>query len=612
MSLVLMLSSAVLITAFDGDEQENIVTAFDGNEQIDGGNIDTAIDALPDNMQAQSVTPDTSISALTLSDTPDATAEADASGEIVVYGVMAGPLMGIMPLAATINTLLDFTGNHQTEDKIVSEGWAWDLSSKTLTLKGLDLNTTVSNADAITLPDGATVILQDENKITPNSNYYGINSTGSLTIQDTGISANDGVSISSGKTGIYANGSVTINSCNVSIEADENGIYSETGDVTIDSGDKSININEVTHGIYAKNGNVIINGGMVMVYAGNHATDTGGILADKGNVIINASSSYRPFVSIEDATNGIYAKDGNVTISEGDVHVGGATNGILADKGNVTISGGNIGIYVGNAAGIQANNGSITISGGSGIISGGMGVPDILAAATAKSIKTLNITILGYGGDKDDNDIFDDDEYDIPATYRTLNFNGVPLATFVKAEDTGVLLENIYFKDGVAHSLTVVKGTGGGSYMEYELANIEAEPAPTGMVFDKWTGGNGGTFDDADSASTTFTMPSNDATVTATYKDGEATVYLLSVENGTGGGSYAAGTRVSITAGAAPVGKVFDRWTGGNGGTFDDADSASTTFTIAEPTVRFHQTLPRRPLETLLITPLKPWMAAGL
>lgn len=55
-------------------------------------------------------------------------------------------------------------------------------------------------------------------------------------------------------------------------------------------------------------------------------------------------------------------------------------------------------------------------------------------------------------------------------------------------------------------------------------------------------------------------------------------VYLLTVENGTGGGSYAAGTTVGITANAAPTGKVFDHWAAG--GTLASSTTAQTTFTM--------------------------------
>ena len=56
--------------------------------------------------------------------------------------------------------------------------------------------------------------------------------------------------------------------------------------------------------------------------------------------------------------------------------------------------------------------------------------------------------------------------------------------------------------------------------------------------------------------------------------------FALTVNNGKGGGSFAAGAKVTITANAAPAGQVFDKWTGGSGGTFANANSVSTTFTM--------------------------------
>jgi uncharacterized protein YjdB len=69
------------------------------------------------------------------------------------------------------------------------------------------------------------------------------------------------------------------------------------------------------------------------------------------------------------------------------------------------------------------------------------------------------------------------------------------------------------------YALTVGSGTGGGSYAVTTVVPISADAAPSGQVFDKWvlTSG-GGSFADANSASTTFTMPARAATVTATYK----------------------------------------------------------------------------------------------
>jgi hypothetical protein len=68
------------------------------------------------------------------------------------------------------------------------------------------------------------------------------------------------------------------------------------------------------------------------------------------------------------------------------------------------------------------------------------------------------------------------------------------------------------------YPLIVTKGTGGGNYASGVVITITANAAPSGQVFDKWTSVGGGKFANANSATTTFTMPANAATVTATYK----------------------------------------------------------------------------------------------
>ncbi|MBE6914239.1 MAG: hypothetical protein E7472_04830 [Ruminococcaceae bacterium] len=56
--------------------------------------------------------------------------------------------------------------------------------------------------------------------------------------------------------------------------------------------------------------------------------------------------------------------------------------------------------------------------------------------------------------------------------------------------------------------------------------------------------------------------------------------YTVTVTSGTGGGSYASGETVTITANAAPSGQTFDKWTTSDGVTFANASSANTTFTM--------------------------------
>ncbi len=57
-------------------------------------------------------------------------------------------------------------------------------------------------------------------------------------------------------------------------------------------------------------------------------------------------------------------------------------------------------------------------------------------------------------------------------------------------------------------------------------------------------------------------------------------IHSVTVQNGTGSGNYVQGDTVTITANAAPDGKIFDKWTPSDGLTFANASSESTTFTM--------------------------------
>ena len=69
-----------------------------------------------------------------------------------------------------------------------------------------------------------------------------------------------------------------------------------------------------------------------------------------------------------------------------------------------------------------------------------------------------------------------------------------------------------------AYRLKVEHGAGDGTYGADVRVTVKADTPPSGQVFDKWVS-SGGRFDNANSATTTFTMPAAHATVTATYKD---------------------------------------------------------------------------------------------
>ncbi len=128
------------------------------------------------------------------------------------------------------------------------------------------------------------------------------------------------------------------------------------------------------------------------------------------------------------------------------------------------------------------------------------------------------------------------------------------------------------------YTLVVNSGNGDGDHAEGASVTITADAAPTGKEFDKWTG-NVGYLADPNSSTTSITMPAQNIEVTATYKDIIADTYTLVVNSGNGDGDYAEGASTTITADAAPTGKVFDKWTG-NVGYLADPNSSTTTVTM--------------------------------
>ena len=69
-----------------------------------------------------------------------------------------------------------------------------------------------------------------------------------------------------------------------------------------------------------------------------------------------------------------------------------------------------------------------------------------------------------------------------------------------------------------SYPLTVSNGSGDGTILEGLTAYIIAETAPAGQHFENWTTSDGGSFGDSNTATTTYTMPSNTAEVTANYR----------------------------------------------------------------------------------------------
>ena len=107
--------------------------------------------------------------------------------------------------ATPITTKLDFTAM-STTDNLASQGWAWNNTSKTLTLNGLDLTCDWSGTEAILLPVNSIVILIGVNSIKHIDDGHGIYCDGDLTIQGSGT-----LNIDAPKNGIWVDGDLSIN-----------------------------------------------------------------------------------------------------------------------------------------------------------------------------------------------------------------------------------------------------------------------------------------------------------------------------------------------------------------------------------------------------------------
>ena len=157
-----------------------------------------------------------------------------------------------------------------------------------------------------------------------------------------------------------------------------------------------------------------------------------------------------------------------------------------------------------------------------------------------------------------------------PATWSEGDFNDDNTVSILDL----VIVAN-HFGEVGSFALTVNSGTGDGSYHYDDVIGIAAEAPATGEEFDQWTGDTAGVAD-VYAASTNYTMPATDATVTATYK---WIMHTLTVNSGSGGGSYHYQQVVDMVAAPPPSGQQFAVWTGDTAGV-GNVNAAATTYTI--------------------------------
>ncbi len=115
---------------------------------------------------------------------------------------------------------------------------------------------------------------------------------------------------------------------------------------------------------------------------------------------------------------------------------------------------------------------------------------------------------------------------------------------------------------------------------EGTTVTITATP-DSGYIFKNWDVISGGvSLSDANSNTTTFDIGTSDVEAKANFEAIPVETYSVTVNYGTGDGTYHEGDTVTITADEPSSQKLFDEWTSEDGVTFADATAATTTFVM--------------------------------
>ena len=186
------------------------------------------------------------------------------------------------------------------------------------------------------------------------------------------------------------------------------------------------------------------------------------------------------------------------------------------------------------------------------------------------------------------------------ANSATTTFTMPAGAVSVKATYTTYITVNLAAGEGSGTmEPIIIKNT----YGYFSLTAPECTfTAPANKVFDKWQFSKDDSYLKPGDTKTIWSS-ADGATLTAIWKDAPVTEYDITVTDGkatVGAGTpitkATMGTTVTLTAGAAPTGKVFDEWKVVSGGiTLADANSATTTFTMPASAVSVKATYKNAP-----------------
>jgi uncharacterized repeat protein (TIGR02543 family) len=158
--------------------------------------------------------------------------------------------------------------------------------------------------------------------------------------------------------------------------------------------------------------------------------------------------------------------------------------------------------------------------------------------------------------------------------------------TTITMPSVATTITSSYTPIPTTYAVTVTNGvinndTGSGHYAAGTVLSVTANAPANGSHFTGWTGTTGA-LANASFSTTTVTVPASAVTITANSATTTAS-YALTVSTGTGGGTYAPGTAITVTANAPAAGYQFAGWTGSTA-SLSNASAPSTTFNMPSGT----------------------------
>ena len=455
----------------------------------------------------------------------------------------------------------------------------------------LDVDNNLKVTGSIDVTDGATLDVAV-------ANNHAVECDGPVTVRDATFLAS-----SENYMGVYVTaGDFTATNSTVDLSGSSYALYA-AGNTSFTGGSTTLATSSGTgYAFYAVKG-ISFDGGdagsrVTIDTPGAYGSYTGGMLVSKGDVTFDVT-----------ALHGLTAA-GNVELTGAKGTITAENAAIFSDTADVVLSACDLGLS--GEMTLNSSEGDITIEGSDLTVSGTDAVyakGDLLIDGSQLDVTATLRPIATGSGDL----TIQGDETHIDATgTRFLGTGGLftmtggTLDVDIALAEGESLAAGIYGNDGISISGGTVhaKATGAEGASAYGAVSngeisvtggIVTFEGSTAALYASKSGGSVSTGDDAwyqwATAPADASTPASETSYTygtgsETYLRLEpvGTTYVLAVEGGEGGGPYAAGTKVSVSAPAYDASDHFAGWavtddpTGA--GTLADAGSAETTFTM--------------------------------